>query len=302
MKIYRWCKVLFCILGIFLTTSSEIFAQDNRKVVFTNYTQLRSDYLRLLKKDGGISTFTSMSALKNVAQNLRENKKVHVELKYGKKRDIQPEEIIEKRKESVLIIWKYISATAQPEKLVQFATAIVLSEDGICASNNHVFTSMIERMYKLNPSDSLLFVSTNSGKLYPIKSILTYSVKGDLALFKLDTGNDKLVPFPIGQDLAAGAAVGVLAHPEGYPYFYSKGIVARNISTSSYDPFTNRTEITADYAKGSSGGAIFDDFGNLVAMVSSTRSIYYTDSPQANFQMTVKDAVPISSLLRVIQN
>ena len=33
--------------------------------------------------------------------------------------------------------------------------------------------------------------------------------------------------------------------------------------------------VTAEYARGSSGGPVMDDAGNVIGMVSSTNSIYY---------------------------
>jgi S1-C subfamily serine protease len=57
--------------------------------------------------------------------------------------------------------------------------------------------------------------------------------------------------------------------------------------------------ITADYAKGSSGGPVFNDRGEVVGMVSSTSSLYYqTDSPEAPkekgpLQMVIKNCVSL---------
>ena len=295
------CKLLICCVLSFTVLMSEGHAQNKDQVLFDDYTHAQADFLHLLKKDGGISKFTSMSSLKTNVKNVRENSIVPVNIIKAGKRLIAPADMVKKRKESVLVIWKYIPATVQPEKVSTFATAIVLSEDGVCATNYHVFRNMIDSAYKLYPTDSIMFVSTASGKLYPITSILSYNQTADMALFKIDTGNDKLSAFPVGEDLPAGSNVNTLTNPEGYLYFYSRGVVARNIITSAGNPFSHRTEITADYAKGSSGGPIFDDCGNLVAMVSTTNSIYYMERPQTNLQMVVKQTIPISSIRKMIQ-
>lgn len=300
MNVNKSFKLLLSCALVMVLLVANTYGQN--KVVYENYTQAAVDYLKFLKKEGGISTFTSMNQLKQQAKQLKESAIVPVSLKKAETHLLEPERMIKERKESILLIWKYFPATkTSPEKVGTYATAIVLSADGVCATNNHVFRNLIDQSYTLNPNDSLLFVSTASGKLYPIKSILTYNTVGDLALFRIDIGNDKLRPFPIGEDLEAGATVHTLTHPEDYMFFYSKGVVSRTIATDSKDPFSNRTEISADYAKGSSGGPIIDDNGNLIAMVSATKSIYYMERPQTNLQMVVKQTIPISSILRVIK-
>lgn len=301
IKLNSYAQCLFCSLLSSLMIVSVSKAQEKNKVIFENYTNAQADFLHLLKKDGGISSYTPMSVLKRNAERLKENAIVAVKLPKPRKSKVQLPDVIRERKESVLMMCQYMSGTTQSEKVEIFATGIVLSEDGICATNYHVLWRLIDQSFKLNPVDSILFVATASGKLYPIQAILSYNKTADMAIFKIDTGSDKLMPFPMGKDVPVGTTVHTLTHPEGYLYSYSKGVVSRNIATDSNDPFTNRTEITADYAKGSSGGPIFDDYGNLVSMVSTTRSIYYTDRPQINFQMAVKQTIPVSSLLSLIK-
>ena len=64
-----------------------------------------------------------------------------------------------------------------------------------------------------------------------------------------------------------------------------------------------RVSITADFAKGSSGAGIFNDAGNLTAIVTSTRSIYYSkdDWDAKNLQMVIKDCVPAESIRALVQ-
>lgn len=297
--IKRSLVTYLCILTIILS-GERIMAQSVDPVTYEDFNSLQAKFLSLLKTHNNISRFTSMKRLKKDAFSLAENTIVPVDYKTGERSSLNMEQILKKRRTSVPVIWRYTQETTKPEKITTFASAILLSTDGVCATNYHVLRSLIDTAFKLNSLDSLMFVSLGD-KIYPISRILSYNKAADLAIFKIDAGKDVLLPFPIGKDLSAGANVNTLTHVAGYMNYYSKGVVSRNFALDATNPFTYRTEITADYAKGSSGGAIFDDFGNLVGMVSSTNSIYYTDSPQINFQMVVRQVIPISTLKLIIK-
>lgn len=210
--------------------------------------------------------------------------------------------MIEKRRGSVLTVNKYHRAMRHPEGVKGWATAVVLSEDGICVSNYHVFWEFLDPTAKLNPQDSIMFVATEEGRVYPITEILSFNKSADMSFFKIDTRGDVLTPMPLGNDLPAGTSVHLLSHPEGYPYAYTNGVVMRTITSDAKDPFARRMELTVDYAKGSSGGPIMDDCGNMVSMVSSICTIFYSNQPPYNQQMNVKLTIPVSSFRRLIQN
>ncbi|HBX46059.1 MAG TPA: serine protease [Porphyromonadaceae bacterium] len=301
MLINKYYKLLFLYVFVFFCILQTSTAQEATPVVFEDYSHLAEDILRLLKQDGRISSFTGMSELKNKTKDVEESKRVPVKIQKGKKRSLHAAKMIHETKKGVLMVCKYIPALQRNERVAIGATAIVLSEDGVCATNCHVLQQLIDKNYSLTPADSIVFVATSEGEVFPIVSILTYNKTADLALFQIDCGNKPLTPVPLGKDIAVGETVHALTHLEGFPFFYSKGVVARNVTTNPQDPFTNKTEITADFAKGSSGGPILDDSGNLISMVSSTQSIYYTDRPQMDLQMVVKTTIPVSSLQRLIK-
>ena len=91
-----------------------------------------------------------------------------------------------------------------------------------------------------------------------------------------------------------------LTNAAGYPYVYTNGVVSRTFIKESGNPFANRVEITADFAKGSSGGPIMDDRGNMVAMVSCLHPIFYVDQPPTDRQMGIKECIPVSSIVRLL--
>lgn len=80
-----------------------------------------------------------------------------------------------------------------------------------------------------------------------------------------------------------------ITHPSGNLYYYSEGVVARHTVNERRGEMSKRMEITADYAVGSSGGPIFDEAGNLVGLVSTTRR-YQTKGLHILFNNLTKTA------------
>lgn len=292
---FRWLGV-----GLFVLLLGAVRGHA-QEVVYRDYDRLGWTILDSLKRPGAASLFKGMSTLKRECRTLVEGAPVDAEPCPAGKRKLKPGGIIENRRGSVLMMFKYLRPTTRPEAIEPWATAVVLSEDGVCVTNWHVFWQLIDTTARLDLRDSLLFVATEVGKVYSITSILSYSRSGDLAFFKIDTRGDRLEPMPMGQDIAVGENVHALTNPAGYPYVYTNGVVSRTFTKEADNPFGNRVEITADFAKGSSGGPIMDDRGNMIAMVSCLHPIFYVDQPPSDRQMGIKECIPVSSILRLMK-
>ena len=103
----------------------------------------------------------------------------------------------------------------------------------------------------------------------------------------------------------AGAEIACYSNPDGSYGFFSQGIVSRYArSMNPADRGAVWMEVTCEYAKGSSGAPVLDLLGNVVGLVSSTRSIYYnteSDGDQRNFQMVRRHCVPAAALLDLVK-
>ncbi|MFP6751862.1 MAG: serine protease, partial [Pirellulaceae bacterium] len=91
--------------------------------------------------------------------------------------------------------------------------------------------------------------------------------------------------------------------PAGRFYTLTKGIVSRNAVTYANNVSRKRLYITAEFAKGSSGSPIFNSRGEVVGIVASTQSIYYTQSAeeQKNLQMVFRNCVPASAVHSLVK-
>lgn len=219
-------------------------------------------------------------------------------------RPLSGEEIYARCSDAVLMFGNYYKYNDKGEMYAGVgASATALTPDGICMTNYHVMEALIKKDYheiKEVNEDSLYYVGTRQGKVYPIIRILGYSRAGDVAFFQVDTRGDKLSYLPLGKPLETGAEVSVISHPQQIFYMYGKGVVARNTTYGNRFPNTDRMEITADYAIGSSGAPILDKYGNLAGMVASTTNLYFDQEKKTSLQMVLKSTIPVSVIRRVL--
>jgi serine protease Do len=175
------------------------------------------------------------------------------------------------------------------------ASAWALTADGVMASNYHVFQKA---------TGAAMGVCDREGKTYPIVEILAADEAADVAIFRVKA--DNLAPLALGTPAEIGSEVRVISHPDRRFFMQTSGEVSRYHQQPARKkmPATVWMSITADYAKGSSGGPVLDDAGKVVGMVSSTQSIYYDSDngqPKGPLQMVVKNCVPASAIRALLK-
>jgi serine protease Do len=180
------------------------------------------------------------------------------------------------------------------------ATAWALTEDGVMVTNHHVFA---------NATGDCWGVCSFDGDVFPITEVLASEPDEDLAIFRVDTGGAKVRPLPLAESAPVGSRVTMISHPEGRYFFQSSGEIARYLRTPERRNTKARTwmSITADYAKGSSGGPAMDASGAVVGIAAVTQSIYYGNPvdgkrEQGPLQMVVKNCIPVATLKAMLQD
>lgn len=220
-----------------------------------------------------------------------------------RKKALPAEDLYELCSKHVLMLGVYYNCGKCAKMHVRLdASGVVLNENGLCLTNYHVYKKVVE--YTLDSSgekDSIYFAATMDGKVYPVEKILSYTKKGDALIFKIDTRGSGLSPVPLGTNAWPGQAVTAITNPDGEFFFLSEGVVARQTKDKKEGIDADRTEITADYAVGSSGGPVFDKAGNLIGIASSTYPIYSNADGQSKYaQIIVKVVIPVSTIKRLL--
>ncbi len=177
------------------------------------------------------------------------------------------------------------------------ATGWILSADGLMVTNHHVFEGNTSAAYG---------VLTLDGRFAEIVKLEAADKRSDLAVFRVD--GDGFQPLPVASAVSVGERVHVISHPDTRYFTYTSGNVSRIFKGHSHNrqPTATMLSITADFAKGSSGGPVMNDQGEVVGMVASTHTIYYHgDNPRVDksgnldkgpSQMVIKQCVSLHEI------
>ncbi|NLR77309.1 serine protease [Chitinophaga eiseniae] len=305
------------LIGTFLllwhtSARGQAVANNNR---YIDYQQFFSHlHLDTLRGKALISLKTLQDSAALLADEAPPKGAAITTLRAGRK-PLDGASIYARRKQSVFIIGKLQKAQAAGAMNFDLiGTAFAISTNGICVTNYHVLKDILQKPLPGNDNDSLYFIIAPDGHVHFIDRILAYSQNNDIAVFHINTQSMPLVPLPLGRPAETGDPVYCLSHPLGYFYYFSHGIVARNVTidkqaaAAGYNPLGKppvRMEITADYAIGSSGGPVLDKCGNLIGIVSSTAPISTDQGKGAmttgvHQQLVVKDTAPVAALLELL--
>ncbi|MDD2424978.1 MAG: GLPGLI family protein [Bacteroidales bacterium] len=292
-------------VAIVLATCLTYAVSGQKKVEYPDYNALRESMTERVRAHCKAHPAEHINTVRDkVNQTMNKSEKVYGirNLPKQRRKPLSGEEIYELCKNSALVYGK----TQWDERSKSFrssflASAIALTEDGLCATNYHVLAEIIlsGALKHSWGSDSLRYVMDYEGRIFPVTEVLACDPEADLALFRVDVSAGPLKPIPLGDPTPNGARVYCLSNPQGNLWHMTDGIVGRNMTQSNRD-FNGRKsrvmQITADYAVGSSGGPIIDSYGNLAGMVSSTYTLYNDPQIKQFFQMNLKSTVPVQCI------
>lgn len=293
----------------YFSVNSSLYAQTVPFRSLTNQEQLAYPddelLMRLIqvKADSIIAGKKSISP-EQAAQQLKDsfNKKVKIKPVKPYATILSGEEIAKRLKKSMVVIADAYLCGRCDQTHIGPSTGYVIDAAGIIVTNHHVVESFAKPQTD-GQSKLSLQIMTSDNQVYAVTEILSSNPENDLAILKVEVGNNKLVPLPIGADLDLGADVFVLSNPHMMFNFFSKGIVARKYSRhpmrGSKETYPEM-DITADYAAGSSGAPVVDNKCNLVSTVSTTRSLYYDSRKKTDLQMVVKGTRPVIGLKELL--
>lgn len=298
-------KILFfTLLFAGFLSFHRLFAQNYEKELQENFRPAFMDMGDVETKVTKLLASEPATNQQEIQSQLRQRKEAQVNIKRQQvgKKELSNVELARRVRLSTVVIGNaYDCGKCHRTHVAPAATGYIIDEDGIIVTNYHVIDSARNRV---NGTKKELFVMTDEGDIFFIKEVLASSLDDDLAVVRVDTKGKKLKVLPLGHTAQQGEDVYVMGHPRHNLYYWSKGIVARNVmgrSVMNRHAVVPLMEITADYGVGASGGPVVDKYGNVVGTVSSTVSIYADEAAQRGFQMSIKTTIPVIQLKRLIK-
>ncbi len=172
------------------------------------------------------------------------------------------------------------------------ATGFAVSADGVIATNHHVAA---------NATGEAMGVLTADGRFFPVVEVLAANKPHDVALLRVEAQG--LFFLALRDDAPAGSPIRCYSHPANSFGFISEGVIARYFHMN--EPERNGSvfmQITADYARGSSGGPVLDAFGNAVGMVASTSPVFAATTPLHGASKDPKDTKPATPSQQMVRH
>lgn len=157
----------------------------------------------------------------------------------------------------------------------------IISPDGYILTSRHVVKNAKN-----------IEVTTNTGKVYPAKTVKTTGKNKDLALLKIEPQTPlPMVKIGNSEDVKVGQRVLAIGNPFGFNGTLTTGIISR------IDYHNNKIQTDAAINPGNSGGPIVNVNGEVIGI---SQSIYNPDNNQSN--IGIGFAVPVNEAKSLINS
>lgn len=267
-------------------------------------------------------------AVKPLAEQRESRKRCKLELPAPLKEKLAPSAICAAAHRATWIVGTLFRFEDDPEWRFSGATGYAISADGAVATCAHVVA--------LDPDskDEFLAAADPDGVVHPVTEVLAADLHTDVCIVKVDA--KPAATLPLRTDTKPGEKVWCYGHPQHHFGFFSEGEIARfaiepalptlpqepeggddekgerpapekpaadTKAPAAEGPPIVVMEITAEFAAGSSGSPVLDEFGNVVGHAAATEAVFWDDNdPSAtNHQMTLRIVSVARDVLALIE-
>ncbi|MHB1080784.1 MAG: S1 family peptidase [Prosthecobacter sp.] len=227
------------------------------------------------KKLQGASELLSMTKALEQAQRAQ----CDITLPVADSKPLSPRERWQRARMSHLRVGQLYLCSKCDKWHLDLSGGYAITADGAVATCAHVIAP------PPNMKEGWLVVATEEDVILPVTEVLACNIGTDCAILRVKSGQP-LTPLPLSLDVSPGDSVWCFSDPSGKRGYFSEGIVSRFVKRSfmtkkeadklpegSEAPKPVWLETTTDWAPGSSGSALIDQFGNAVGHVSEIQTI-----------------------------
>lgn len=155
---------------------------------------------------------------------------------------------------------------------------IVDAAKGKVATNYHI----IDGAYSAR-------VKTLSGTVYTVEKVFAYNVANDVALLKINGSGLKAVTLGDSSTIETGDKIYAIGNPQGLENTISDGLIS---TKSRVLDGTTYIQISAPISRGSSGGVLLNEQGNVIGITSAV----IDNGQNLNFAVPINSLKPLLSL------
>lgn len=181
-----------------------------------------------------------------------------------------------------------------------------ITKDGAVATCYHV----VKR--PANFKEGSLVAADEDGRVHPVVEILAANARADACILRIAAKD--LKPLPLTTDVSPGDRCFCFSDPLDERGYFSDGIVNRFLARyrrrDTNAPPITRLNVTTDWAPGSSGSAVLDEFGNAIGHVTTITTLPGSDGTTADNEkgkrtmepalITLHEAVSAKDVLALI--
>jgi hypothetical protein len=162
--------------------------------------------------------------------------------------------------------------TADNDKPIARGTGFLVKPDGVILTNYHVIEN-----------GNVAIVKFSDGTILPVDGVLAADKDRDLAVIKIHGKTFRTLTLGDSDQIQVGEEVVAIGNPLGLELTVSNGILSGVRVTKEEGKFL---QITAPISHGSSGGPLFNMFGEVVGI----NTMYLEGGENLNFAIPVNDA------------
>ncbi|MBQ9662088.1 MAG: trypsin-like peptidase domain-containing protein [Oscillospiraceae bacterium] len=171
-----------------------------------------------------------------------------------------------------------LSCYDQYGELCATGSAFAAYDDGMFVTNCHVIMG----------DTYFIKAQTEDGQEFNLSKVVAFDIDADIAILSVGTGvNVNLARLPVGDSsaLEKGAKVVAIGSPLGLINSVSTGVYSGSVTEDGQ----TYLQFTASISHGSSGGALFNDHGEVVGITSAS----YVEGQNLNLAIPIEQATEL---------
>jgi hypothetical protein len=275
-------KYFALLISFFLAAASSMSrAQAPGVPIERNEISLKDE--ALIRKASSLREAGRLLDDKKVTAALGHLRPAKIELKPASTQKLEPREIAALARRALVRVGWFYKCPHCDHWHVNVSAGYAISEDGIVVTCHHCVAPDSQKM-----REGYLVATNAEGEVFPVKEVLAADAKMDTAVVRVDATG--LTALALHDQSHPGDAAWCLSDPMNHPGYFSAGLVNR-FYWKEHDPAANATSfvgarhlrmnLSTDWAYGSSGAAILDSCGNVIAHVSQILPLTSEDGTPA---------------------